>query len=393
MVDLYPHQRDAVNKMHNGCILWGGVGTGKSRTAVAYYLEREAPKDVYVITTARKRDALDWDTEFVRYGVGTEKGATVAGVLRTDSWNNIAKYKNVKGAFFIFDEQRLVGSGAWVKAFKHIAKNNNWVLLSATPGDTWMDYVPVFVANGFYKNKTEFVAQHVEYDSFSKFPKIKQYHNVGKLIKHRASLLVHMEFVHEAEMQTINIPVQFDEVGFKRLLKDRWNPFTDKPIKNVSEFFACMRRITYSHESRLEAVKKILREEEPRLIIFYNFDYELEELRKLYDVEGLTVAEWNGHKHEEVPETERWAYLVQYVAGAEAWNCITTRATLFYSLTYSYRVWRQAHGRTSRLNTPFKVLRYYVLLSNSAMDRAVMAALRQKRDFNESSFAKKKKAA
>lgn len=391
MVDLYPHQREAVDRMHNGCILWGGVGTGKSRTAVAYYLEREAPKDVYVITTARKRDALDWDTEFVRYGVGTEKGATVAGVLRTDSWNNIAKYKNVRGAFFIFDEQRLVGSGAWVKAFKHIVKHNNWVLLSATPGDTWMDYVPVFIANGFYKNKTEFVEKHVEYDSFSKYPKIKQYHNVGTLIKHRASLLVHMPYEHEAVSDTINVPVQFDEVAFKRLLKERWNPFEDRPIRNVSELFSCMRRITYSHESRLAAVRKVL-EEEPRLIVFYNFDYELEELRKLGD-DGITVAEWNGHKHEEVPDTDRWVYLVQYTAGAEAWNCITTRATLFYSLTYSYRVWKQAHGRTNRLNTPFKVLKYYVLLSNSAMDRAVMAALRQKKDFNEASFVRRKKAA
>ncbi|QBZ73480.1 DNA helicase [Streptomyces phage PherryCruz] len=392
MVDLYPHQRAAVDKMHNGCILWGGVGTGKSRTAVAYYLEREAPKDVYVITTARKRDALDWDTEFVRYGVGTKKGETVAGVLRTDSWNNIAKYKNVRGAFFIFDEQRLVGSGAWVKAFKHIVKHNNWVLLSATPGDTWMDYVPVFVANGFYKNKTEFIEKHVEYDSFSKYPKIKAYHNVGTLIKHRNALLVHMPYEYEAVSDTINIPVQYDEVGFKRLLKERWNPYLDKPVKNVSELFQCMLRMTTSHESRLEAVKKVLREE-PRLIIFYSRDYELEELRKLAEIDGLTVAEWNGHKHEEVPETERWAYLVQFVAGAEAWNCITTRATLFYSMPYSYRVWKQAHGRTNRLNTPFKVLKYYVLLSNSPMDRAILAALRQKKDFNEAKFVRTSKAA
>lgn len=388
-VDLYPHQRDAVNRMHNGCILLGGVGTGKSRAAVAYYLENEAPKDVYVITTARKRDSLDWDTEFVRYGVGTKKGETLHGVLRTDSWNNIAKYKNVRGAFFILDEQRLVGSGAWVRAFKHIAKYNNWVLLSATPGDTWMDYVPVFIANGFYKNKTEFVAKHVEYDPHSKYPKIKAYHNAGVLIRNRNSILVPMHFEHKAEVETVTVPVEYDEVAFKKLLKERWNPFEDRPIKNVSELFSCMRRITYDHPSRIAAVEKVL-EENPRLILFYNFDYELEELRKLNA--RHTVAEWNGHKHESVPEGDAWVYLVQYTAGAEAWNCITTNATLFYSLTYSYRVWRQAHGRTSRLNTPYKVLKYFVLMTNSPMDRAVMSALRQKRDFNESSFARKRKA-
>lgn len=383
MVNLYPHQRAAVDKLSNGKILWGGVGTGKSLTAAAYYMEKEAPKDVYVITTAKKRDSLDWEAEFVKYGVYKSRDATVAGILHVDSWNNIAKYKNVKNAFFIFDEQRIVGRGAWAKAFIFIAKRNNWILLSATPGDTWMDYIPVFIANGFYKNRTEFEREHVVYNTFVKFPKVDRYVNTAKLLRLRKELLVHMPYLRNTIRKPATVPVQYDWAQFDLVLKKRWNPYEDRPVRSLAELFYTMRKVVYSHPSRLEMVKTLTKKH-PRLIVFYNFDYELEILRTLSD--QVTVAEWNGHKHEEIPGTDRWVYLVQYVAGAEGWNCTTTNAMVFYSLTYSYKNWHQAHGRIDRLNTDYVELFYYVLMSEAPIDKIVSAALKEKKSFNEAKF-------
>lgn len=387
VVDLHPHQQEAVDKLTNGKILWGGVGSGKSLTAVAYYMKCEAPKDVYVITTAKKRDALDWESEFIKYGVYKSEDTTVAGVLRVDSWNNIAKYRNVKDAFFIFDEQRLVGSGTWTKAFIFISKHNNWILLSATPGDTWMDYVPVFIANGFYHNRSEFKREHVVYNPYSKFPKIDRYDNVGKLAKFRNELLVHMPYQSHTVRLSKNIRVKHNEERFNRVVKDRWNIYKELPVESVAELFYTMRKVVNSDTSRIEEIRK-LTEKHPRLIVFYNFDYELKLLRNLS--EEITVAEWNGHKHEEVPNVERWLYLVQYVAGSEGWNCTTTDAMVFYSLTYSYKNWHQAHGRTDRLNTPFKELYYYTLLSDSSIDKVVKKSLDGKKSFNETEFLRKR---
>jgi hypothetical protein len=382
-VDLYPHQKDAVEKLKNGSILHGGVGSGKSLTSAAYYMAKEAPKDVYVITTAKKRDSLDWEKEFVRYGVYKSREATTAGVLRIDSWNNIMKYKNVKGAFFIFDEQRLVGSGEWAKAFIFIAKRNNWILLTATPGDNWLHYVPVFIANGFFKNRTQFVEEHVVYAPYVKFPKIDHYVGVSKLRRLRDSLLVEMPYLMHTTRRAVDVPVEYDKDMFDRVLKGRWNPYEDRPVKDVAELFRLMRRVAYSHPSRLEAVRKLL-VKHPRLIVFYNFNYELDALRTLSD--SVTVAEWNGHKHQDIPDTQRWVYLVQYTAGAEGWNCTTTDAMVFYSQTYSYILWHQAHGRIDRLNTPYFDLWYYRLLGVSEIDKIVARSLGQKRNFNEAKF-------
>lgn len=391
-VKLFAHQQEAVDKLSSGKILWGGVGTGKSLTAVAYYVQKEAPRDVYVFTTAKKRDTMDWEMEFLKFGVGDIRTPTT-GRLYVDSYNNIAKYKNVRGAFMIMDEQRLVGSGAWSKAFIHMTKpekKNTWILLSATPGDTWMDYVPVFIANGFYKNRTEFIREHVVYSSYTKFPKIEKYINTVKLQRLRNSLLVHMPYERHTTRVTQEIEVEYDQELLDKVIKDRWNPYENRPIKSLAEFFYTMRKVVYSHPSRLRVVREKL-VKHPKLIVFYNFDYELEVLRTLAD-DGITVAEWNGHKHEEIPKTDRWVYLVQYTSGSEGWNCIETNATLFYSLTYSYRVFHQAHGRVDRLNTPFTVLRYYVLMADVAIERAVKKALANKHSFNEVKFVKKFKS-
>jgi hypothetical protein len=345
-------------------------------------MSHETPKDVYVITTARKRDELDWQTEFAKFGIGKREGSTLGGILTVDSWNNLGKYTHIHGAFFIFDEQRLVGTGAWVKAFLHIAKSNNWIMLSATPGDVWLDYAPVFIANGFYKDLTDFKRQHVVYKQVRPFPIIDGYKNVAKLAVLRDQILVEMPYARHTERIEVEVEVDYDKEKFNQVLKKRWNVYKDAPIRDVAELFATMRKVVNSDFSRLAAVQE-LSVKHPKLIVFYNFDYELAMLRTLASIEELHLAEWNGHKHEPVPEGDRWIYLVQYTAGAEAWNCVSTDAMVFYSLNYSYRINEQCRGRIDRMNTPFTELYYYVLASKSVIDRAILRALELKESFNE----------
>ena len=394
-ISLYKHQQDAIKKMRNGCILCGDVGSGKSRTGLAYYFIQQGgklepyekmnnPKRLYIITTARKRDEQEWEGELVPFLLSSSQNEYDFDVV-IDSWNNIKKYIEVKDAFFIFDEQRVVGSGAWVKAFYKITKSNEWILLSATPGDTWMDYIPVFVANGFYKNKTAFINEHVIYDYRMKFPKVDRYINTGRLLRLRNRILVDMEFERSTIIHHEDVFVDYDSRAYKDLFKYRWNNEKGEPIENASELCYEARKIVNSHPSRLNMVYDIALEKN-RVIIFYNFDYELELLHQLFDESVFTVAEWNGHKHQPVPESTHWVYFVQYTAGSEAWNCITTDTIIFFSQNYSYKVMKQASGRINRLNTPYKDLYYYHLKSRSGIDVAISKALKSKKKFNETRF-------
>jgi hypothetical protein len=382
-IDLKPHQKTALTQLSNGKILWGGVGSGKSRVAVAYYMKTCPHLDVYVITTAKKRDSLDWDREFADVVIGKEPDATIGGMLTVDSWQGIDKYKDIQNAFFIFDEQRLVGNGAWVKAFLRIAKANNWIMLSATPGDNWLDYIPIFIANGFYKNRTAFKREHVVYAPYTKFPKVERYLGEGRLLKLRGQILVPMPYPKLTVRHDKTIYVSHNVDLLKHVFKNRWHIYADRPIRDIAELFLVMRRVVNSDPSRVRAIKKLL-ETHPKLIVFYNFDYELESLRALESV--TEVAELNGHKHEEIPKTDSWVYLVQYVAGAEAWNCIETDTIIFYSLTYSYKNWEQGHGRIDRMNTPFIDLFYYIFRSKSFVDNAIWNSLKMKENFNVSKY-------
>ena len=401
---LYDYQLDAISKMKNGCILCGGVGSGKSRTSLAYYFMQngggwddegiyipmeDPPRDLYIITTARKRDTLEWESEMTPFLLTTHPEDRIyQHKVVVDSWNNIQKYDDVYGAFFIFDEQRVVGSGAWVKAFLKIAKKNKWILLSASPGDTWTDYIPVFVANGFYKNKTEFLREHVIYSRFSKYPKIDRYIGTGKLIRLRNSILVDMDFHRETIAHHEDIYVDYDIPKYKEVMRNRWDPYKNEPIINASGLCYILRRIVNSDESRQVALMEIM-EKTPRAIIFYSFDYELEILHNLFEpYKDIKLAEWNGHNHQPIPASKRWVYLVNYAAGAEGWNCIKTDTIIFYSQHYSYKILLQAAGRIDRLNTPYKDLYYYHLKSRSSIDLAISRALKEKKQFNESRWVK-----
>lgn len=408
-IELRDYQSQAIQHMKNGCILCGGVGSGKSRTALAYYYIQndgvlgwenidggytpmpDPPKDLYIITTARKRDTLEWEGELSPFLLSTNPQVNLySNTVVVDSWNNIKKYAEITDAFFIFDEQRLVGSGAWVKAFLKIAKHNLWILLSATPGDTWQDYIPVFIANGFYKNRTEFTREHMVYSRFSKYPKIERYLNTGRLIRERNSILVNMDFQRQTVSHHEDVYVSYDVEKYKDVSRTRWNPYKNEPIMNAGELCYVWRKIVNSSEARQVALLEIV-EKHPRAIIFYSFDYEVEILRaifKNYPEENFEIAEWNGHYHQPIPETKSWVYLVQYNAGAEGWNCVKTDTIIFYSQNYSYKIMQQAAGRIDRLNTPYKDLYYYHLKSRSGIDLAISRALKNKKDFNESRFVK-----
>lgn len=371
--NLLPHQLEAAGKMFPGCILKGATGTGKTVTALAYYDDCEEPGPLYVITTAKKRDTGDWEAEARPFAI----------FPIVDSWQNLHKYKDVENAFFIFDEQRVVGSGPWVKSFLRITRNNHWVLLSATPGDTWLDYIPVFVANGFYVNRTNFVREHVVFNRWAKFPQVERIIGEGKLRMNLERILVEMPYEKETVRHDIDVWCEYNREAYDVAWKRRWNSAEGRPIRNISELCSILRRVCNGDASRLGSVEKIL-VEHPRLIIFYNFDYELEILRGL----GITKAEWNGHLHQPVPDGDSWVYLVQYAAGSEGWNCFATDTIVFYSMTYSYRAFEQAKGRIDRIGTMYTDLYYFMLKSGAAIDQGIFKSVTAKKDFNERSWIK-----
>lgn len=399
---LYDFQLDAVNRMFSGCVLNGGTGSGKSITSLFYYMKEQGgwvdknkytpmknPKDLYIITTAKKRNSMEWEGELahILLSIHYEDNKLYNNKVVVDSWQNIKKYENVKDSFIIYDEDKVTGNGSWVKSFLKMAKHNDFIILSATPGDQWTDYIPIFIANGFYRNRTEFIQEHVIYSRFAKYPQIDRYINDRRLIRLRDKILIDMDFDRDTVQHHIDVHCKYDTQKYKEVFKTRFDPYKNEPIQQASGLCYVLRKVVNSDESRIVALLEIL-EKTPKAIIFYSFDYELELIKLALSINvDLEVAEYNGHKHEEMPMSDRWVYLVNYSAGAEGFNCITTDTIIFYSQTYSYKTLLQACGRIDRLNSPYDDLCYYHLKSRSGIDLAISRALKNKKKFNEKKWS------
>ncbi len=390
-IELYDYQKEAIKKLQSGSILCGGVGSGKSLTSLFFYKDKicrnfQIIKDLYIITTAKKRDSLEWDKDLSNLGLSKNPECSIYGIkVVIDSWNNIKKYENASNAFFIFDEQRLVGHGAWTKHFLKIAKNNEWILLSATPGDTWMDYVTVFIANGFYKTRSEFIRRHVVYSRYSKFPKVEKYLDCKYLSWLKDRVLVYMDYSKKTKTKITKIKCAYDKSLYSNTIKNLWNPYKDKPLKNIVELCITLRRIVNQDNSRINALLNIYQKHK-KIIVFYNFNCELDILEKALKERNIPFSQWNGRKHEEIPNSSKWVYLVNYSAGAEGWNCIETNAIYFYSLNHSYKMMKQASGRIDRVNTKFEDLYYYYAFSDSTIDKSILKCLANKKTFNAKDF-------
>lgn len=399
---LYPHQKEALKRMFDGCVLNGSVGSGKSRTGIYYYFSKyggsienqtyhpmkKNPPDLYIITTAKKVHDLEFEEELIPFLLYPEKetGRTklYGNKVVIASWNVIKKYADVTGAFFIFDENKINGKGAWANTFLKLTKHNEWILLSATNGDKFEDYETLFVAEGFFRNRTEFRDKHLNYSRYTSFPMVTGYRDETRLFRLRDRILIDMDFKRHTIPHHEDVFVDYDKQKYREIMRTRWDPYKNEPISQASVLCYILRRIVNEDESRQTKLLEIL-EDHPKAIIFYNFDHELDILLGLGYQKGTVIAQYNGHKHESIPKNSRWVYLVNYNA-AEAWNTTLTNCMIFYSQNYSYKTSIQAAGRIDRLNTPFDDLYYYHLKSKSSIDLAISKALKEKRKFNERKF-------
>ena len=403
-VTYRPEQIQAVRQLQNGSILAGGVGSGKTLTSLAWYLTSvcnaasfkeggslakkkvKGSPTLYVITTAKKRDSLEWEEEAARLGLSTDPACSFTGSsIVVDSWNNIGKYSDREHAVFFFDEQRASGSGRWVKEFLKITRKNTWLLLSATPGDVWMDYLPVFMAHGFFRTRTEFMEDHVIFDRFAKYPKVKRYIGEAKLQRLRRSILVEMPVERHTTRERETVYCDYDSDLYKWVVKNRMDPWTEEPLRDAGGVCRILRKVVSDNDWRSAEAKRILSSNE-RVIVFYNYNYELDRILAVSESLGLPTAQWNGHRHDAIPAESRWVYICQYTSAAEGWNCTSTDTVLFWSLNYSWRVTEQCEGRIDRLNTPYSRLKYYFLESHSSIDEAVRRSLSSKKMFNERAF-------
>lgn len=406
MPELYKYQSDAVGALLGGkhfCI--SGTGSGKGSISLYWAKSQNKPR-VLVITTASKRDVKDsegrndFESEADMWFPGWRKSLSS---FETISWAGLVKWTQqnlgrVQDYAIIADEVASMKAGVGSqrgRAFLRIAsKTNCWTGYTATPGDQWLDFQAYFVATNKIRNKTQFVREFCQVQTFKGFPEIVGYNHTDTLKSWWGEIA---DTVDTSEMER-QLPKDNHKIihfkaptNYKTVLKTRVNPDTDEFMDTTGAVCACLRRMCFTKQKR-QWVSDFIENLGDRAILFYNFTKtgdELEEIIRKALPKDAKIWRIDGGSHE-IPTADtmgdRDVVIAQWQAGAHGLNLQFINQWVSVEPHYSYSVSVQGRGRVRRIGQDRPQFYWYCLTDNT-IESDVYEALHNKSDFAADTWA------
>lgn len=396
MPELYAFQKKAITELQQPdkhiCI--AGCGAGKGSIAL-HWLKTTNKKKWLFITTASKRDSKDVENEMVMW-FGKESLSSYS--LEVISWAALAKWtitnwNSLEDYAFVFDEVACAKAGVSSnrgRAFIQIAKQTDcWTGYTATPGDRWEDFQAYFVAAGYVKNKTAFMREFCQVQTFKGYPEIVGYYDEHILKAYWKRLTV----CPDTQAMLDELPAEQHKTyhfkpspTYKRFLKERLDE-DGNFIDTVMGYCHYCRRLCLTAE-KLQWVSDYLSGLGTNAVFFYNYIAEGEELEKVAKKalpKGAKVWRIDG-KHHDIPTADTIGkydiVLAQYASGSESLNLQFMNHMVFVSPNYSYTTSIQARGRIKRIGQKQNMFFWY-LVCDGTIETDVYACLRGKSDFAE----------
>ena len=139
--------------------------------------------------------------------------------------------------------------------------------------------------------------------------------------------------------------------------------------------------------AKIEAFRELLQSTNDRLIVFYNFTAELEELEAACNDAERPFSLINGSckRLDEYEKYEDSVTLIQYRAGSKGLNLQKANKTVYFSPTESVDDWMQSQKRTHRIGQP-KPCFYWILMCKDSIEEHIYAALQRGTDFTDALF-------
>lgn len=396
MADLYDFQKDAVAHLLTGRhFIISGVGSGKTAMALTWAAEqcRQTGKHkVLVVTTASKVRTGDFEKEDKIWTDDSEKRE-----MAVISWHKLKAWveQNWKGLdewVVIFDEaQRSKGySTGMGKAFLKITKQNpDWAGFTGTPGDTWADYISYFVATNQTRNKTAYLHEFANVQTYKGYPEIVGWRNEDRLkamwahISYAPDTSIVAQQLPKEQYRTITLP---KPRAYSKTLKTRLNEqgeFLDTAGAMVAE----LRRLCFTKDKQ-QWVADFVEGVESGVVMFYNYIATGDKLAEICEKAlGKSGRVWRiDGKHHEIPTAEtigaKDVVLCQWQSGSEALNFQFLHYWVGVELCYSNSMLQQAMGRIRRIGQEHP-MSFYRLLTDGTIEQDIAEALKNKKEFSE----------
>lgn len=393
MAKLYDFQKQAVAALQTPEKHAVIAGTGAGKSAISLSWAKTTPNQKWlVVTTASARDSGQWYKE-----LGLWCPEISPDYLNVISWEGLAKWtvshwEEVEEYTFIFDELAKAKAGtssARGRAFLQIAKHTDWWAgFTATPGDRWIDFQAYFIAGHYIKNKTQFLREFCQVQTFKGYPEIVGYRDEETLKRWWDRMIVcpdtakmYAELPREGHRQYKFKP----SAEYKRVAKTR--TLQDGTLLDTSgAYCAALRRLCFT-KAKQQWLTDYLEGLGTNAVLFYQFTEtgdELVELAKRVLPKCARVWRVCGSVHE-IPTAEtigKYDIVVcQWQAGAEALNLQFMYEWVSVEPHYSYSTSVQARGRIKRIGQKHP-MHFYYLICEDSIESDIYKALSEKSDFS-----------
>lgn len=406
---LYKFQQDIVNQLHNKyrCAVFSGCGTGK--TIICGELLKYHTGKILLVCQASKVD--DWIEHFTTYYPSVKLfnlrkaqqleqfNAYQSRCIGVVNYDLIYRREINRFNTLVLDESSEIKYDNTKKSrtiLKMVSPKTSVILLSGTPcGGHYENLYTQAKLLGLGMTKTEYWNRYVNWYEIPipgrpySIKKVVGYKNVDDLINRLSkcgAVFVKSEDVLDLPEQTFTVKTVDKPIALKRFERDGSVVVYGKEYvaANVLVELTASRQLCNSKDKQ-QAFIDLINSINDRVVVFYNFDSELDTLKTL--VKDRPIAEVNGHTNTEqiYHDNDNCVLFVQYQAGARGLNLQDGNKIIYYSLTLSSDLFEQSKKRIHRIGTKYPCF-YWILQTKDSVEESIYKSLNRQEDYNEELF-------
>ena len=426
---LFDYQQQIVDeKYEDSKALFMQMGTGKTFVSMAFFEKSERAK-LLVVCLATKVD--DWNRdltdelgldEVVSLNKGTKKNrelmedAQYLVISFESSWRldkELVAWVDDDTYIIVDESHKIKNPSSKVGKFmrKLGAKTDYKTILTGTPqSNGYIDYYNQFHFLGYLDmNQTNFkkryaITQMMQYGAGPIFQEIIGYRNTEELDEMIHNHSVFYDRKLDDEELPDEIPVYFPSYPkYRKISNDKVYEFKDGTLEIYDTLGAgvmLQRQLASGYiskggntevldKSKLDWMRDFLEGYDERVVVFYNYNAELEQLKQLLERLDRPYSEYNGHRKDlrAFQESSEGVVLANYGSASTGINDFVIASTMvMYSLTTSYIDFEQAKKRIDRIGQTKKPL-FYFLIMKGTIDARVYHSLQEGKDFDERMYA------
>ncbi len=426
-MQLFPHQKKALENTQHFKRVAYYLDMGLGKTFVGSEKANSFPENIVLI--CQKSKVQDWIEHFRRYynmGVFnltdkrqledfTKTIGKCVGVINYDLVFRRSYFAHISGFTLMLDESSVIQNET-AKRSKFILKMQpeNVILLSGTP--TAGKYEKLWSQIrllGWNITKELFYKQYVEmewiedHNSGFKIPHVIGYKNVDRLkkkMKEHGAIFMKLEDAlncinENSEEKNLNLPEQViipvhskSTKEYRKFMRDdvvtiKGREFIGDTIlsKRIYSRMMC----SYLNKERVAAFKDLVQSTEDRLIVFYNFNEELNTMQAALAELERPFSVVNGETKDLTAYEEHGDSItfVQYQAGAMGLNLQKANKVIYFSLTDRSELFEQSKKRIHRIGQE-KPCFYYLMICPRTLEEDILHTLELRKDYTDELFKK-----